>query len=85
MIIPQRCPGCARVRLAGFADWQDHPGLLPGEVMTLGCPTCAKYAAVKLERDSWRKYNAVERKKARGFGAALAGVDVFQGFRGESK
>ena len=78
---PQRCERCHRVRLELGGDWQDHPGKLPGEVRVV-CRTCSDLAKQRAEQAYWREVRQLEQRKARGFGAAPEGEDVFDGFRG---
>ena len=80
MILPVRCCRCARVRLAPAEDWQDHPGKLEGEVLG-ECKTCLDASLTSQVNESWRRYNKVERKKAKGYGPAPEGEDVFKGMR----
>lgn len=81
-VIPVRCMDCARVRFhtPGPGVWTDHPARLAGEVAVM-CATC-----VELRRRLARaKEAAMDRQllrdRARGYGPAPEGEDVFRGFR----
>ena len=79
-LLPVRCCRCARVRRVADGDWDMHPGKLAGEVLG-ECKTCLDASLEGQKRDYWRKYQAVERKKAKGYGPAPEGEDVFSPFR----
>jgi len=76
---PQRCERCYRVRFDVPGDWEEHPGKLPGEVRVV-CRTCNDLAQQRADRAYWREVRASEARKAKGFGPAPEGTDVFTGF-----
>ena len=80
--VPVRCEVCARVRLDRSGDWQDHPGLLPGEVSGY-CATCGERHRRAQERAQVQLDRQLLRERAAGYGPAPEGVDIFDGFRGE--
>ena len=41
MTKPHRCVDCARVRFVAGGTWEDHPGILDGEVAVI-CATCSE-------------------------------------------
>lgn len=79
---PVRCERCRRVRHGAGQDWFDHPGAFDREVLGM-CARCGAEKHQEAERLYYRNARAVERRKAKGYGPAAEGEDVFRGFREE--
>ena len=74
-----RCERCARVRFDPDSMWEDHPGLVPGEVMGT-CKTCGDLAKQEQERQYARDCRRTAARAAKGYGPAPEGVDIWKGF-----
>jgi hypothetical protein len=74
--IPVRCERCGRVRTGGA--WQDHPGLLPREVLG-ACATCDVERRARAHRDGYAVAEARTAERARGLEPREG--DAFAGFR----
>lgn len=73
---------CARVRLKVGADWDNHPGLLAGEVAVI-CKTCSEERAGLATRDYFKGVRQTVRRQTHKepWAPGTTPGDVWKGFR----
>ena len=65
--LAQRCERCQRVRLSAGGDWENHPGLMPREVLCI-CATCGEARLKQQERAQKQLDIQLLAERAAGYG-----------------